>query len=95
MNFVGRKFGQCAVVFDGYEAGSSTKDHKHCCRSVKNRGTVEFILNEETKVRANQEASFSNEQSKVYKLASKIFNRRLNSKELQRRCWYRNYLVCY
>ena len=91
MNFVGRKFGQCAVVFDGYEAGPSTKDHKYCRRSVKNRGTVEFILNEETKVKANQEAFFSNEQSKVYKVASKTFNRRLNSNKLQRRCWCRNY----
>ena len=91
MNFVGRKFGQCAVVFDGYEAGSSTKDHKHCRRSVKNRGTVEFILNEESKVKANQEAFFSNEQRKFYKVASKTFNRRLNSKELQRRYWHRNY----
>ena len=90
MNFVGRKFGQCAVVFDGYGAGPSTKDHEHCRRSVKNRGTVEFILNEETKIKANQEAFFWNEQSKVYKVASKVFNRILNSKELKRRCWYRN-----
>ena len=91
MNFVRRKFGQRAVVFDGYETGRSTKDHKHCRRSVKNRGTVEFILNEETKVKANQEAFFSNEQSKVYKVASKTFNCRLNSNKLQRRCWCRNY----
>ena len=36
VNFSRRKFGQCAVVFDGYEAGPSTKDHEHCRRSVKN-----------------------------------------------------------
>ena len=67
-----RKLGQCAVVFDGYEAEPSTEDHEHCRRSVKNRGTVEFLFNEETKVKANQEAFFSNEQSKVYKLLSKF-----------------------
>ena len=65
MNFVGRKFGQCAVVFDGYGAGPSTKDHEHCRRSVKNRGTVEFIFIEETKVKANQEALFLNEKDKA------------------------------
>ena len=27
VNVVRRKFGDCAVVFDGYEAGPSTKDH--------------------------------------------------------------------
>ena len=53
-----RKLGQCAVVFDGYEAEPSTEDHEHCRRSVKNRGTVEFLFNEETKVKANQEAFF-------------------------------------
>ena len=35
VDFVWSKFGQCAVVFDGYEAGSSTKDHEHCRQSVK------------------------------------------------------------
>ena len=45
------KFGQCAVVFDGYEAGSSTTDHEHCRRSVKNRGTVELMFKEETEVK--------------------------------------------
>ena len=65
MNFVRSKFGQCAVVFDGYEAGPSTKDHEHCRRSVKNRGAVEFIFNEETKVKANQEAFLSNEKDKA------------------------------
>ena len=65
MNFVPTKFGQCAVVFDGNEAGPSTEDHEHCRRSVKNRGAVEFIFNEETKVKANQEAFLSNEKNKV------------------------------
>ena len=65
MNFVRSKFGHGAVVFDGYEAGPSTKDHEHCRRSVKNRGAVEFIFNEETKVKANQEAFLSNEKNKV------------------------------
>ena len=59
------KFGQCAVVFDGYEGGPSTKDHEHCRRSVKNRGTVEFIFNEEAKVKVNQEAFISNEKNKT------------------------------
>ena len=65
VNFVRSKFGQCAVVFDGNEAGPSTEDHEHCRRSVKNRGAVEFIFNEETKVKANQEAFLSNEKNKV------------------------------
>ena len=64
VNVVRRKFGDCAVVFDGYEAGPSTKDHEYCRRSVKNRGTVGFIFNEETKVKANQKALFSNEKDK-------------------------------
>ena len=64
VNFVRRKFGDCAVVFDGYEAGPSRKEHEHCRRSVKNRGTVEFIFNKETKVKANQEAFFSNKKDK-------------------------------
>ena len=65
VNFVRSKFGQCAVVFDGYEAGPSTKDHEHGCRSVKNRGAVEFIFNKETKVKANQDAFLSNEKNKA------------------------------
>ena len=65
MNFVQSKFGQCAVVFDGYEAGPSTTDHEHCRRSIKNRGTVELIFKEETKVKANQETFLSNEKSKA------------------------------
>ena len=65
MNFVRSTFGQCAVVYDGYEAGPSTKDHEHCRRSVKKRGTVEFIFNEEKKVKANQEAFLSNEKNKA------------------------------
>ena len=55
VNFVRGKFGHGAVVFDAYEAESSTKDHEYCRRKVKNRGAVEFIFNEETKVKANQE----------------------------------------
>ena len=65
VNFVRSKFGHGAVVFDGYEAGPSTKDHEHCRRSVKNRGTVEFIFNEETKIKANQDAFVSNKKNKV------------------------------
>ena len=65
VNFVRSKFGQCAVVFDGNAATPSIKYHKYCCRSVKNRGAVEFIFNEETKVKANQEAFLSNEKNKV------------------------------
>ena len=64
VNSVRSNFGQCAVLFDGYEAGPSAKDHEHCRRSVKNRGSVEFIFNEETKVKANQEAFLSNEKTK-------------------------------
>ena len=65
MNFVRSTFGQCAVVFDGYEAGPSTKDHGHCGRSVKKRGTVEFTFNEGTKVKTNQQAFLSKEKSKA------------------------------
>ena len=65
VNLVRSKFDQCSVVFDGYEAGPNTKDHEHCRRTVKNRGAVEFISNEETKVKANQEAFLSNEKNKV------------------------------
>ena len=41
MNFVRGKFGHGAVVFDAYEAGSSTKDHEYCRRRVK----IEVLLN--------------------------------------------------
>ena len=64
VNSVRSNFGQCAVLFDGYEAGPSAKDHEHCRRSVKNRGSVEFIFNEEIKVKANREAFISNEKNK-------------------------------
>ena len=65
VNFVRSKFSHGAVVFDSYEAGPSTKDHEHCRRSVKNRGTVEFIFNEETKIKANQDTFVSNKKNKV------------------------------
>ena len=63
VNFVRSKFGQCAVVFDGCETGSNTKDHKHCQRSLKKRSTVEFTFNEETKVKANQQSFLLNEKN--------------------------------
>ena len=65
MKFVQSKFGQCVVVFDGYEAGPKTKDHKQCRRSIKKRGTAEFTFNKETKVKANQQLFLSNEKNKV------------------------------
>ena len=90
VNFVRCKFGQCTVVYDGYEVGPSKKDHKHCRWSVKKSDTVEFTFNEETKVKANQQAFFSNEKNKgrFKKMLSKC-------KELQRRCLYRNCYLCY
>ena len=63
--YIVSKFGFCAVVFNGYEAGPSTKDPKNCRRNAKKRGTVEFIFNKETKIKANQEAFLSNEKNKA------------------------------
>ena len=63
--YIVSKFGFCAVVFKCYEAGPSTKDPKNCHRNAKKRGTVEFIFNKETKIKANQEAFLSNEKNKA------------------------------
>ena len=84
-NAVTKIVSQCAVVFDGYEGGPSTKDHEHCCRSVKNRGTDEFIFNEEAKVKANQEAFISNEKNRTrfIKMHSKFL---IASRQTVRNC---------
>ena len=64
--FVKNRFGQCAIVFDGYEAGPTTKDHEHFLRrSLKKRGVAEFTFNKETKVKMNQEAFLSSEKNKA------------------------------
>ena len=78
-------FGQCAVLFYGYKAGPSAKDHEHCRRSVKNRGSVEFIFNEETKVKANQEAFLSNEKNKR-RLIKKISKMLIADRQTVRNC---------
>ena len=78
-------FGQYAVLFYGYEAGPSAKDHEHCRRSVKNRGSVEFIFNEETKVKANQEAFLSNEKNKR-RLIKKISKMLIADRQTVRNC---------
>ena len=52
-------------MFDGYEAGPTTKDHEHLRRSLKKRGVAEITFNKETKVKMNQEAFLSNEKNKA------------------------------
>ena len=46
VKYVRNKFGQCHVVFDGYDAGPSIKDHEHQRRSLDNSKSAEIIIME-------------------------------------------------
>ena len=62
VRYVRTRYGDCSIVFDGYEQGPSTKDHEHKQRTGK---TCEDIqLSETIKAHSDQQTFLSNEKNK-------------------------------
>ena len=62
VNYVRARYGECCIVFDGYEQGPSIKDHEHQRRVGKTCADIQ--LSESTKAHSDQQAFLSNEKNK-------------------------------
>ena len=64
VTYVNQKFGQCHVVFDGYDDGPAIKDHEHQRRSIGKKASAEITIEEANVAQDQQNVFLGNETNK-------------------------------
>ena len=58
MSYVGSRYIQCIVVFDGYCGGSSKKDHEHFRRNLKSSASLDMAVQLDNSIGEKTQKSF-------------------------------------
>ena len=65
LSYVGSRYIQCTVVFDGYCGGLSTKDHEHLRRSLKSSVSLDMAVQLDNSIGETiQKSSLANPRNK-------------------------------